>query len=345
MRLAEWPVELGPASPPPHELMRLGGPRVEVPEYPDPGHLATAAEWQAIVERATELELPRVGFGAADAVITAKYHGGLMRGAPTFVTIHDAETPLRDSYARSIAEYFERGPAAGTSAHHMIGPRSWYQLLPENVVAYAAGPKGNTRGIHIEQTGTASLTRAGWTTPDGLAQIERVAQCAREACDTWGIPKRWATDAQLRAAAAGQAGAGGLVTHKQISRVVGGTTHSDPEPNYPGDLLLAAILRGGPVSTIDPADANRLKDFTYDALWSDADRKAGRNPFAYRGELLDAVRDVRERLRPAKRTEPGDRLSDLWNSLGGLHVKVDQQTTELAELRALVEQLVARGAE
>jgi hypothetical protein len=40
-------------------------------------------------------------------------------------------------------------------------------MLPDNVVAYAAGPKANTRGWHLEQAGYASFTRAEWTTPTG----------------------------------------------------------------------------------------------------------------------------------------------------------------------------------
>jgi hypothetical protein len=31
-----------------------------------------------------------------------------------------------------------------------------------------------------------------------MAQISRVAACLREIHDTWGIPKRWMTDDQLR---------------------------------------------------------------------------------------------------------------------------------------------------
>jgi hypothetical protein len=177
----------------------------------------------------------------ADRVVTARFHGGQMTGPPTFVCIHSAETPLADSYVASIAEFFRQGPAAGTSAHHMTGPHSWIQLLPEDVVAYAAGPKANSRGVHVEQTGRASLTRAQWCTPDGMALHATTARCASEACARWGIPVRWATDAQLKAAAAGQAAGGGLVTHGQVARVLGGTTHTDPGPGYPADVLLETM--------------------------------------------------------------------------------------------------------
>lgn len=179
---------------------------------------------------------------AFDAYVQAKYHGGTMTSGPTFTVVHDAETPLARGYADSITEFFRKGPAAGTSAHAMVGPEKAVKLLPDNVVAYAAGPKANPRGWHLEQTGYASFTRAAWSAPLGVAQMLRVAACLREVHDTWGIPKRWCTDAQLRAAAAGDRSQGGISTHQQVARVLGGTTHTDPETNYPRDLLLVAVL-------------------------------------------------------------------------------------------------------
>jgi hypothetical protein len=252
----------------------------------------------------------------ADQLITARYHGGPMAGPPTFVCIHSAETPLADSYVLPIAQMFAAGPAAGTSAHHMIGSRTWVQMLPENVVAYAAGPKANPRGIHMEQTGRAVFTRAQWLTPDGQAQLGRVAGCVREACDRWGIPKRWATDAQLRTAAAGQAGTGGLVTHDQVRRVLGGTTHTDPGPGYPGDLLLAAVLGGG------GGDMAELTGKSLQLLADVQNRVRGGHP------NLDMLQTL-EWLLVGGHTDGGDRLGDLWNQGGAILAALQTQQKQL----------------
>lgn len=179
---------------------------------------------------------------AFDGYVQAAFHGGTMKSGPCFTVVHDAETPLRAGYTDSIVEMFRVGPKAGTSAHAMVDPVKAIKMLPDNVVAYAAGPKANPLGWHLEQAGYASFTRAQWTTPDGMAQLRRAGACLREVHDTWGIPKRWMTDDQLRRAAAGDRSAGGMTTHKQVTRVLGGTTHTDPEENYPRDLLLEAVL-------------------------------------------------------------------------------------------------------
>jgi hypothetical protein len=276
----------------------------------------------------------------ADGVVTAKFHGGAMRGAPTFVVIHDAETPLADSYVQSIAGYFQRGPAAGTSAHHMIGPRTWLQLLPENVVAYAAGAKANPRGIHVEQTGYARFSRAEWTTADGLAQLERVAGCVREACDRWSIPKRWATAAQLQAAAAGQPGAGGIVYHDHVSKWLGGTSHHDPTPGYPGDLLLAAVLGGGTddMAGLGNVNMEQLRDLLHDALWPEP---RDRSPYRRRGEILLILRDTFEAVKglPAfmgqRANGTGDRLTDIWNRDG-------ETLAAVKECRGLLQRIVTK---
>lgn len=338
MLLTEWPDTLWEPSPPPGARSDV---RMSAGSYVDrgldPGHLFTADEWATIVARA-ESTVPGgtvphrygVAGGGPDGVVTARYNGGKMAGPPTFVTIHDAETPLADGYVASIAEMFRRGPAAGTSAHHMVGPRTWLQLLPEDVVAYAAGPKGNPRGVHIEQAGYASFTRTQWTSPDGLAQVSRLADCVRAACTRWGIPMRWATDAQLRAAATGGAPAG-LVTHAQIARVLGGTTHTDPEPNYPGDLLLGALLIGGNgMAELTGKSLELLQDVQY--------RVRGTEP------NLDTLQVLNWKLDGALGLLQGassDRIGDLWNqggailgALAGLEGQLHALQDQLSALRS-----------
>lgn len=198
---------------------------------------------------------------AFDAYVQAAYHGDVMAGGPTFTVVHDAETPLKVGYADSIAEFFRRGPTAGTSAHAMVGPEKAIKMLPDNVVAWAAGPYANSFGWHLEQTGYASFTPAQWLTPDGVAQLNRVGACLREVHDTWKIPKRWMTDSQLRAAAMGDRSQGGMTTHQQVARVLGGTTHTDPEDNYPRDPLLRAVL------SIQGDDDMARGDEIADVLW------------------------------------------------------------------------------
>lgn len=179
--------------------------------------------------------------------IRAKYDGGPLRRPVTLLVVHSAETPLRYGYARSIGKYFTR-PDAKTSAHVMVDPRDVVQMVPKNRIAYHCG-YANKCSLGYEQAGYARLSRRQWTTGDGLAQIKLLALEIRKDADIHHVPLRWATDAQIRAAYRNGV-PGGLCTHGDVARVVGGSTHTDPMPNYPKDLLLELVRRGtDPVKT------------------------------------------------------------------------------------------------
>ena len=245
----------------------------------DPGHLFTDLEWAKVQQWAdaaaagdlVALGLPdqtvyRVTLGAELGVavldMPAKYHGGPQ--TPTLQVIHSAETPLQVGYAVAIGKMFAAGPAAGTSATKMVDPATVVRMLPLTVEAYHVGPVCNFDSAGYEQAGYARFTRAEWTTAAGLDQIEVLA--AELAADglKYGIPDRHLTDAQLAAwhANGRRLQDGGRVTHDQIHRVLGGTTHTDPMPDYPLDLLNAAVTRhrkGVNVPVLDATDLTNIK--------------------------------------------------------------------------------------
>jgi hypothetical protein len=218
------------------------------PAPDDPGHLLPDDAWQAVVDgaaaRLEQLADPRpaVGYAAIDRTIAARSHGGIMAGGPRLGVIHSAETPLAPGYAYSIAANWFATKAT-TSATVMIDPTETIRLLPDNVVAYHVGPNGNGFTVGVEQAGYARLTRAEWLTPAGLAQMRRVADYMRECRDRWGMPLRWASPAEIRAAKAGGAPVG-WCTHDDVRAVLGGTTHTDPRPNYPQDELMRLAATG-----------------------------------------------------------------------------------------------------
>jgi hypothetical protein len=182
-----------------------------------------------------------------DRFVQAVSHGGTMT-RPTLVVIHDAETPLAAGYANSIAvNWF--GKAAQTSAHFMVDPAETIRMLSDNVVSYAVGPKANGFTLNIEQAGYAKFTRAQWATPAGMRQHTNVGALVRELCQAHAIPTRWASDQQIRDAARGIPG--GVCYHDDIHRVLGGTTHTDPGPGYPRDLV---PLTGPAVSALAQED-------------------------------------------------------------------------------------------
>lgn len=249
----------------------------------DPGHLIPEDAWQQVLADAAA-EGARIGggqlapeapsllrrvagrvtgrYGTGTAVplsgqVNAPSNGGSRpRGGPTFGVLHSAETPLAAGYAAAIARYFAGGP--GTSCHYMVDPRETWGVLDDLLVAWHCG-NGNRNSLAVEQAGYARFSLAEWSTPDALAQEERVAAIMRAARDRYGIGLYWMTDDQLRLAHAGTI-VGGWATHDQCRRVLGGTSHTDPMPNYPLDRVMARAIGGSapqPVPVPVPAPPAR----------------------------------------------------------------------------------------
>lgn len=221
----------------------------------DPGHLLTITEWEQVVQEAEDLTrraalahrltASQSAFPSINGTISAKWGGGAQ--TPTYGVLHDAETPLANGYALSIANMFH---TTGTekSAHFMIGPDAGYQLRDTGLLAWHCG-NGNKRSIGVEQSGYAAFSRAQWLSPLGIAQINRLAALMRDIKRVHGIGTYFMSDAELARAYRGEV-VGGWATHNQCRRVLGGTTHTDPDPNYPYDVLISTAGGG---STPPPA--------------------------------------------------------------------------------------------
>jgi N-acetyl-anhydromuramyl-L-alanine amidase AmpD len=186
--------------------------------------------------------------------VPAQSHGGAFRqGQPRIIVIHSIECPLGSGWAYSLAVNWMQH--ADVSVHYIVDPSQVVQCLDEALIAWGAGTV-NSAAIHIEQSGYARYSRAEWTAPDGLAQIQRLGSLVADIASRHDIPVRWLTDDQLKAAFNG-AGPGGMATHSDCTRVIGGTTHTDPGPDYPRDLLLRAATGShaeAPIPTPPEAD-------------------------------------------------------------------------------------------
>lgn len=254
---------------------------------PDSGHLLPDPEWAAVVADAKRqaeriaaghapTEAPR-GLGAVEGelvtgdddeplrfgtglsvplsgIVTAARHGGA-RKAPTFGVLHSAETPLRAGYAASIARMFAT-TTGDKSCHYMTDPAESWGVLDDLLVAWHVG-NGNPNSIALEQAGYARFTRAEWLVPEGLAQMRRNGEIMRAARARFGIGLYWMTDAQLLQAHRREI-VGGWATHDQCRRVLGGTTHTDPMPDFPLDVQMSLALEG---ATPTPTGDDEMPQF------------------------------------------------------------------------------------
>ena len=182
------------------------------------------------------------------------------------IVVHDVESPLAQEYCDSLAgpDWFGGNPNCDTSAHYICGPEWAVQMVAEEDRAWHCGPAGNILSIGIEQTGRAAFTRDDWLTADGRAQIEVPDALMSDVSVRHGGPAnpQRATNAQIQAYANGGSLPGGVMwcTHHQITESLGGTTHTDPDPNYPYDVLQTALDERVPHEAPNPTPPTPPED-------------------------------------------------------------------------------------
>ena len=129
--------------------------------------------------------------------------------------------------AEETGSFFESRAATG-SAHF-----GYRRRLDRAVPAARRHPlgraQGNTDGIHIEQMGLAGLVDAA-VVLQGRRHAHEHRLGARVALPP---PRRLCAAARSSQTPQLRAGERGVTTHRQITRVLGGGTHTDPGPGYP----------------------------------------------------------------------------------------------------------------
>lgn len=172
------------------------------------------------------------------------YSGTRPKAALKHIVLHSIESTNATGAAEGAGSWFQN-PASGGSTQYGTDDDSIQQYLPDRVTAWGA-PYLNDTGIHIEQMGRASWSRATWMKHKGT--LSRTAWLMARLSKKYGIPLRTLSDAELRADKPG------VVTHAQATRVfhvVGG--HTDPGSGYPMDyvLELARMFAGGKTALTD----------------------------------------------------------------------------------------------
>jgi hypothetical protein len=127
---------------------------------------------------------------------------------------------------------YARRRTDGVGMHFVSDPVTVLQVLESWYgTGHVGSTTGNRYGISWEFVGFLT------STPEYYRRcIDRAAPSMRLVMAKHGIPHRWLTDAQLRAGTVK-----GLVTHLQCSRVLGGSNHTDPGPNFGQQYLIDAL--------------------------------------------------------------------------------------------------------
>lgn len=170
--------------------------------------------------------------------LMAAHHGGV-RGTPRIIVLHTAEDSQVEGAAKAIAEYFHnQAPDTSnpTSVHECIDDREVWRTVPDNLVAYAAGPHANLIGKHYEQAGMARETARDWQSFYCVAMLHLLAQEIARDCKAYAIPAVKISSVDLLA------GRRGICGHADCTKAwPNDTTHTDPGAAYPWDTLLHLV--------------------------------------------------------------------------------------------------------
>lgn len=179
------------------------------------------------------------------------YYG--RRRALSWVVWHSTESTEAKGGAYNVARGWFADKASKVSAHVVVDngadpryPDGVVECVKPGDTAWHAA-NANAGGYGIEIVGKASQSGADWSDPYSLAAIRNACRWVRSNPSLHGVPARWLTDAQLRN------GERGHTVHAQCSRVLGGTTHTDPGPGFPFAFVMEN-LSGQGAAPADPGD-------------------------------------------------------------------------------------------
>lgn len=150
-----------------------------------------------------------------------------------FIVWHATESPERAGGARAVAANWFAKVSSQVSAHVVVDAAEVVECVKPGDTAWHCA-NGNADGYGIEIVGYTGQG-AGWRDTYSLAAIRNACAWIRSQPVLAALPARWLTDDQLGRHERG------LTTHAQVSRVLGGTNHTDPGPDFPTDYVLAQL--------------------------------------------------------------------------------------------------------
>lgn len=169
---------------------------------------------------------------------TPNKHAGRRRKL-RFIVWHSTESNEIRGGAYNIAANWFAKPTSRVSAHVTIDDGS-DPRYPSGVVesvypwdtAWHCG-NANADGYGVEIIGKAGQSGIDWRDAYSLAAIENAVKWLQWNDKVNHIPARWLSDDQVK-----DGKTQGHVTHAQVARVLGGSSHWDPGPNFPRDYVM-----------------------------------------------------------------------------------------------------------
>ena len=173
---------------------------------------------------------------------------------------HSTESSEVRSGAHNVAAGWFAKVTARVSAH-IVADAGTDPRYPSGIIecvypgdtAWHCG-NANADGYGVEIVGRASQSGVEWLDPFSRAAIANACEWLKWNDQLQHIPRRWLNNEELKNGAAGH------VTHAQVARVLGGSTHTDPGVNFPFDLVMELLNEGRPEPIGDPTLTYGMKN-------------------------------------------------------------------------------------
>lgn len=147
------------------------------------------------------------------------------------IAIHNTSN---DASAEAEARYATRR-TDGISAHLYCDGDSVIQSLDtDSRAGHAGSSTGNENAVAVEITGFNGWSRTTWL---GNVAWDKLGAALAQVCRRYGVAVRRASVQEMRDNPKVRA----FYSHDDMRRAWGGTTHTDPGPNFPWDRLFAAV--------------------------------------------------------------------------------------------------------
>lgn len=146
-----------------------------------------------------------------------------------------------DKTAENLAGYLDRENAAGRgkSYHKICDDDSTVNYVPDSQASWALRT-GNARSLNLCMTGWARWSRVDWMAH--YPMLRRAAAEVRGWCETYNIPMRKLTPAQVGADWWGICGHVDWSLGKRPLLGKASGDHTDPGPNFPWDLFIPMVI-------------------------------------------------------------------------------------------------------
>lgn len=165
----------------------------------------------------------------------ARYGSYVKRYMVVHCTANDATPAQEAAYARNRTD--------GVGMHFVSDSSTVLQVLETWYgTGHVGSTIGNRYGVSWEFVGFLSSSTQYYR-----ACVDRAADSMRLVMAHLGIPHRWLTDGELANGVSR-----GLVTHAQCSRVLGGSDHTDPGPNFPHQYLIDRLNGAAVTAPFNP---------------------------------------------------------------------------------------------